>query len=179
MVLITHIVSNIILIYLGLVVFLHSKKNATNIIFSLIAFLNVLWSTANYFSVISTSGEQILFWVRIEIFFVIPYAILFSIFMHTFPHDRLLLSKKSFVLISACTIFMMFLSLTSYIFEKITVFNNIPIPKPGKLIVFLFATLSGAVFYGIFLGVKKYLKADVLYKNLWKYIIFSASISYC
>jgi signal transduction histidine kinase len=160
-----------------LIVFLHAKKNAVNIIFALIAFLNVLWSIANYFSV-TLPPDRILFWIRLEIFFVVPYAVLFAVFMINFPSEHFLLSKKSVILISAWTIFMMFLSMTPYIFEKLIIVNNIPLPVPGKLILFLFATLSVAVFYGIFIGFKKYIYADVQSKNLWRYIIFGTMFSY-
>jgi signal transduction histidine kinase len=160
-----------------LIVFLHAKKNATNIIFSLIAFLNVLWTTANYFSV-TLPPDRILFWIRLEIFFVVPYAVLFAVFMNNFPSERLLLSKKSVILILAWTIFMMFLSMTPYVFEKLITVNNTPLPVPGKLIIFLFATLSVAVFYGIFIGFKKYIYADVQSKNLWRYIILGTVFSY-
>jgi signal transduction histidine kinase len=177
MVLITHVIANVIFIYLGLIVFLHIKKNAVNIIFALIAFLNVLWSIANYFSV-TLPPDRILFWIRLEIFFVIPYAVLFAVFMNNFPSEHLLLSKKSVILILAWTIFMMFLSMTPYVFEKLIIVNNIPLPVHGKLIIFLFATLSVAVFYGIFMGFKKYIYADVQYKNLWRYIIFGTVFSY-
>ena len=177
MVLITHIIANVIFVYLGLIVFLHAKKNATNIIFALIAFLNALWTTANYFSVTLTP-DRILFWIRLEIFFVVPYAVLFAVFMNNFPSERLLLSKKSVILILAWTIFMMFLSMTPYVFEKLIIVNNTPLPVPGKLIIFLFATLSVAVFYGIFIGFKKYIYADVQSKNLWQYIIFGTVFSY-
>jgi signal transduction histidine kinase len=160
-----------------LIVFLHDKKNAVNIIFALIAFLNVLWTTANYFS-LTLPPDRILFWIRLEIFFVIPYAVLFAVFMNNFPIKYFLLSKKSIILILAWTIFMMFLSMTPFVFEKLIIVNNTPLPVPGKLIIFLFATLSVAVFYGIFIGFKKYIYADVQSKNLWQYIIFGTVFSY-
>jgi signal transduction histidine kinase len=177
MVLITHIIANVIFVYLGLIIFLHAKKNAVNIIFALIAFLNVLWTTANYFSV-TLPPDRILFWIRLEIFFVIPYAVLFAVFMNNFPSEHFLLSKKSIILILAWTIFMMFLSMTPYVFEKLIIVNNTPMPVPGKLIIFLFATISVAVVYGIFIGFKKYIYADVQSKNLWRYIVFGTVFSY-
>ena len=177
MILIIHIVVNVILIYLGLIVFLRDKKNATNIIFSLIALLNSLWSFANYFSV-TFPPEQILIWIRLVIFFAIPHAILFAIFMSTFPHEKIYVSRKILVLIIFWMFIMMFISLTPLVFEGIKIKNNIPIPTPGKLIGFITFTFFAALGYGIFIGVQKYYKESMQNKKLWKYIVGGAILSY-
>src|SRR3989344_1762844 len=119
--------------FLGSVVYFHDRRSATNKIFIIHSAVGTLWAIATYFS-LSTSPENVLFWIRAVIFFAVPHIFLFFLFVLNFPNDRLVVRDWKLFGILLVMIGLMILASTPFAFEGIRLVDerNV-VPVPGIL----------------------------------------------
>lgn len=141
------IIINIILIF---TVYRNNPKSATNKIFALLSSAIILWLTVFY---ISLQPKPFilndLFWIRLSIFLATPMIMLFFLFVHTFPNEKLQLKKQVLSIILLFNFLVMAIALSSYSFSDVKIVNNFPVPASGPgmiifsvfILIFTFATI--------------------------------------
>ena len=116
--------------FLGMLVLFHNRRSATNVIFLVHALVGTILSILHYFSI--TEGN-VLFWVRLVIFFAVPHVFLFYVFVINFPSETLALSKRLLWFLGAVMGVMMLLSLSPFVFIGTVFFHNQVVPVAGPL----------------------------------------------
>src|SRR3990167_2512268 len=104
---------------LGLLVYFKNPNSATNKIFAALTGTLILLVAANYFSLITQSyadAEEILFWIRLTMFFAAPTGLFYLLFVLTFPNQTIPLSKSKKVIFSLLTLTTMVAALSPYLF---------------------------------------------------------------
>jgi signal transduction histidine kinase len=147
--------------FLGFLIFLHNRRGAANIIFICQSLVGAIWAFVNYFS-ITVSPEAALPWVRLVIFFAVPYVFLFFLFVQNFPNNEFIKKKWLFWGIFFWMIAMMGLAISPFVFAHVEVINGQPIPEIGSLMPF-FAGALVLVFLATFVQVvRKFFKKSEL-----------------
>ncbi len=153
-------------IFLGILVLLHNRRGAANIIFIIHAVTGSIWAMATYFSVVAPPADALL-WIRLVIFFAVPHVFLFFLFVQNFPENLFVRKKIAFWGTLACMGMLMGLSLTPMVFSEITIVGNQIIPVPGPLIA-LFATILLAFFLLTVVQVfRKFFEKDRALRKQW------------
>jgi signal transduction histidine kinase len=157
----------LIVLFLGIIVYLHEKKSVSNIFFSLFCLANVLFLIVNYVSIISLHQDAI-FWIRFVLFTAIPQVTLFFLFVKNFPYARFRTKPATLavVLISGISL-MAAILFTPLVFSGVTARNGNLIPVPGKLIPVFGFYAVGLVIASFVLGAKRYLKSRGIKRVQW------------
>src|SRR3989344_2729844 len=104
---------------IGLFVFSNNPKSVTNKIFLMLSVLIAIWSIIIYLSLDAPDIEMTLILVRLSTSIAVPLTGSFLLLMHTFPNDKLQMSKKEFiglVILFFCT---MLFTFTPYVFTAV------------------------------------------------------------
>lgn len=137
----------IIILAFGLAVYLKNPKSHTNILFFVLALvLNAyIVATAIALHPIIKTLESNLFWIRVDMFlgsFIAPILFLLA---HTFPKNKITLSKKWLKITAGYTLIMAVISFTDLIFKSVGYPNGsiTPVPVPGDGMAFYFIHIVG------------------------------------
>ena len=170
------IIPAFLIIYLGILVYFHGRKSATNILFSLISLSTLLWSIANYISV-TTQGDGILFWTRMVLFFAVPHAILFLAFIYNFPQKQIV-SKGFLLLLLVVMVPTMTATVSPYVFSSIDISSGKVLPQPGSLMPLFAIVVLVSLLFGLFIITKKYIYAKDQEKTQWRMMLIGTCLSY-
>ncbi len=164
--------------YIGAIVYLHDRKNASNQIFFLISIFTVLWSVANYFSV-EAAPAYVLFFARLVLLFAIPHIVLFYFFIRNFPNRTLSIPPLEMVIISAIGLCVMSLTQTPFVFSDVNFTKSaIPTPEPGKFIPVFALMVIGTLLLTVIFLIKKYAQASKSDKRHWLVMLIGFAVSY-
>jgi signal transduction histidine kinase len=166
---------------LGVVVFLNNKKSATSRAFLLLAIITVLYSTANYISYQLSTPDFILWALRITIFFAVWHAFSFFHFSYVFPKESTTYPKFYVWAVIPLVGAVSLLTLTSLVFAGLQTQRQVgmvsqAILGPG-IAVFAIAAF-GLVIAGLFLLVKKLLRARDLERIQFIFILVGAAVTF-
>ena len=162
-------------IFLGILVFIHDRKSATNLIFFAHSIVGAIWSIVNYFSIVSTTDQII--WIRFVLFLAVPHVFLFLLFIQNFPSEKLVRPRQfysSLVLMFA----MMILVTTRYVFESVTIIDGNAVPIVGILIPVFSGTLVLFFVTSVVLVIRKFFQSKGLIKRQWFSIGGGLLVSY-
>ncbi len=162
--------------FLGFLVLLHNRKGISNKIFIIHAITGALWATVNYFSV-TAQPENSLIWIRLVLFFAVPYVFLFFLFVQNFPASQID-NRKSFFGVTVLAGIMMLSTLSSFVFERIEIDGGAAIPIPGKLISIFGGLLVLFFLSTVYLVIKKYLSVSGDTKKQWLVIGIGMMFAY-
>ena len=163
---------------LGIVVLQRNLKSATNILFLLLNLDIALWSGANYMSVFHSNQENAIVWMRLVMFFAVPQAVLFFLLIHTIPSMNIRISMKWLIPYLAAVAVIMGLTLSPYVFSRVSYSNNAasPVVEPG---MFFFVTIAvGSLFAGFITLYKKIKRAEGALKSQLKLILTGVIIMF-
>ncbi|MEK7612102.1 MAG: ATP-binding protein [Patescibacteria group bacterium] len=163
--------------FLGSIVYFHDRKSFSNVLFFLISLSTVFWSLANYFS-LNFDPERVLFWIRMVLFFAAPHAVLFSLFAHNFPNSKILIDKKILISSLVLLVLTMAATLSPFVFSNVEFDGNRVVPIPGPLMPLFALVVLGSLISGIFLIIKKYVKAKSSEKMQWRMMLIGVLTSY-
>src|SRR3990167_9296895 len=82
--LVSHIIAALTILFLGIVVYFHDRKSFANIILFINTLVATLWAISNYFS-LTIPPPEVLFWIRLVIFFAVFHIFSFFLFIYIFP----------------------------------------------------------------------------------------------
>ena len=152
--------------FLGLLVLLHNRRGAANIVFIIHAFTGSIWAMATYFSVVAAPADTLL-WIRVVIFLAVPHVFLFFLFVQNFPENMFVRRKIAFWGTLACMGLLMGLSLTPLVFSGVTAIAGQIIPVPGPLIA-VFAPILLIFFLLTTIQVfRKFFEKDRVLRKQW------------
>ncbi len=164
--------------FLGFVVFMHNRKSATNQIFILDSFIGVVWAVVNYLSIDAAVNGNI-FIVRLVIFLAVPHVFSFLFFVINFPNEKFSIKKEIFIPIFILMIGMMCLTVSPFVFERLTSGAGSAVaPVPGKLMSVFAPILVIFFLLSFFLVIRKYFKAEGIIKRQWLVIGSGLAIAY-
>lgn len=126
------LVGGAITVFLGLLVLLHNRHGAANVIFIIHSLVGGVWAFVSYFSIVAPP-ETALIWIRLVIFCAVPYVFLFFLFVQNFPENEFVKKKLAFGATLACMGLMMLLALSPWVFDHTTVVNGKIFPVIGPL----------------------------------------------
>jgi len=171
------LVTGFAIFFIGSVIYYHDEKSVTNLIFFLISLTTLLWSVVNYFS-LNTDSSQVLFWVRLVLFFATPHSVMLFLFINNFPSRRIVMPKKIFYTIIGVTVLAMGSTLTPFVFNEVIISNQQITPIPGFLMPFFIFVVIGSLLASVFLATKKYIRAKSSEKKQWLSVFLGILISY-
>ncbi len=175
------LVASAVTAFLGFLVWLHDRRSISNIIFIVHALVGSIWALVSYVSIVS-SPPSVLFWIRMVVFLAVPHVFLFLIFVLNFPETNLNIKKGRFFLILAVALFMMFLVLTPFVFERVIYAGNGYVPVPGKLMPLFAPILVVSFLLTAILVVRRFFAAgkypDKLIRRQWLAIGTGLLVSY-
>ncbi len=167
-----------ITIILGFLAYRRNSRHATNTLLALLTVLIFLWGVSNEISLYSTTTTGTLFWIRMTMFFAVPTAVLFFVFMHTFPRASLAMSRQLMALVLLVTGSVMSLSLSPWLFTTIAdgVGANAK-PVPGFGIIIFALTVTAANLTAIYLLIVKNFKLSGVFKLQARYLLLGTAIT--
>lgn len=163
--------------FLGIVVFLHDRKSAVNILFSLICVSTVFWAIANYFS-LTVPPDQALFWIRLVLFFAAPHAVLFFAFIYNFPRRNLAIKRTRLFILLLLLGITMVATLSPFVFSDINVVYGLVKPIPGPLMPLFALVVLASLILALAILIFKYIRASEIERRQWAFMLFGTSLSY-
>jgi signal transduction histidine kinase len=159
-------------VILMVTVFRSNIRSATNIIFSFLSFVTILWLVVSYLVRIPQLDPSAVLLARLGIFFAAPMSALFFLLADTIPDTKLHLQKSTFWLVIVSTLLMMGLNISSYAFTDATrVVNGSISPSPGwGLIPFGILSTLFSVF-AVYLLIKKFRSAVGMQRDQMKLVL--------
>jgi len=146
-------------IVLGLFVFNTNPKSVTNRIFLLLSSSIAIWSLILHLSLDVSSVKMTLFFVRLSTTFAVPLAGSFLLLVHTFPRDRLRMSKREFYgLIIILTSTMLF-TFSPYVFTSIEPSSTSFAPVVGPGMIVFAVVVNGAAILSVILLIQRFIKS--------------------
>ena len=140
---------------IGLLTLLKNQRSATNILFGILLFNIILWTTASYLSINLSDSNSTLAYARIVLFFAASQNFLIFLFVYTFPRKNILLGKSILFLLSLFTLSVMALVLSPFVFSGIRIDpitnQSAPVVQPG-IVLFAINTAGflGAAIFKLF-----------------------------
>ncbi len=156
-------VSFVVIFVFGLTVYFKNPKSHTNVLFFLLALVLDAYIVSTVFALhpIIKTLESNLFWIRMDMFLGSFIAPLLFLLAHTFPKNKITLSKKYFIFTIVYTLSMVVISFTPLVFMSVSypVGSLTPVPHPGLGMIFYFLHIIG--YFGLAFGVliKNYKKS--------------------
>ncbi|MFA6354161.1 MAG: ATP-binding protein [Candidatus Paceibacterota bacterium] len=164
--------------FLGFLVFLHDRKSCTNKIFIIHSFIAIVWAVVNYFSLNPPDNNNLL-WIRLVIFFAVPYVLVFLLLVLNFPNERLIIKKRNLFLIIFLMIVMMAGALSPFVFQELISSTSTQVsPTPGILMPLFGPLLVFFFLLSFFLVIKKYFKSDGVARRQWLFIGSGLLVAY-
>lgn len=171
------LVVDFVILFIGVLAYFHDRRSVSNLLFFLIALITVLWSLARYFSV-SVIPLQILFWIRMDLFFAAPHAVLFYLFIKNFPSDKFLLDKWQKIIWFSLLVGGSLLALSPYVFSRLEIEEAQVVPVPGILMPLFGLIVFGSIALGIWSAIKKYRASHDPEKTQWRLMLIGITTSY-
>lgn len=154
--------AGITMFILGLTVFLSNRHSVTNRTFLFLATSIICWSFLNYLSFQSTDPRIVLWILRFVMFSAVWFAFFVFRFLYVLPSEKVVFPKLYGILVIPATVIVAILTLTPYVFYKISEvsFDGTVVKVTNGPAIFLFGIvviiLNGA---GVFHLVKKMKRA--------------------
>ena len=166
------------ILFIGFLVYFHNSKSVSNKLLFFISISTVFWSFANYFSLHSAT-QNILFWVRMVLFFAVPHVTLFFLFVYNFPSEKLKIHKIYLILILVVMGLTMALVVSPYVFSHYSVSREGQVsPIPGPMMPLFALVVLASLVSSLILMLKKYSEAKSTEKIQWKVMLIGFSLSY-
>src|SRR3989344_2548973 len=147
---------------LGVAVYLHNRRSATNIVLLLFTITAILWSIFNYSYYQPGDATRVLWLLRVHAFFAVWYTFfLFYLFL-VFPEERYRPPVIVKMFLMPVTLIAAAITLTPLVFEEVTTFTGggrIDGVDQGPGISFFGGTIVFLVTSGFFILVRKLLKS--------------------
>lgn len=171
------IITALINLILGLLVYLKNPKSLTNkLFFSLVAIFTA-WMIVNFISLRPIWLEQI-YWVRLVLFFAVFLTLFLYLTFKVFPSTKYPGNKKKLKALVLVTSFVALLTLTPYVFSGLKISNNTATPIPGPGIVFFGLTTISLITASIVVLVRKLMSATGFERNQLKFVLFGIVASF-
>ena len=172
------IASNAILAF---VVFLNNRSSITNRMFLLFAILTICWSGTNFLALQFSSPTLVLWLLRLAIFFAVWHAFSFFHLFYVFPQEKVQLPVPYKFIVFPLILFTAILTLTPLVFTRIAEFSpegQVASVTNGPAIAIFGIVVTGSILGGLFLMLKKMIKASGMPKVQLRYILIGAAITF-
>lgn len=167
----------IINLLLGIISYNKNPSSVTNRLLTALTVIFAFWTIANYFSLHSSTEQETLFWIRTVMFITAPLGPVLYLFIRTFPHSKLKVSKPLLFTLIILTLVVQALAFTPFLFSEVTLGEQIT-PKPGPGII-LFAFLFVIVpLVGLFELIRKYKRTADLEKLQLRYLLLGIGLTF-
>jgi hypothetical protein len=160
MILFFTIISVIITLLLGV---LTLKRSATHLAFSVFCFSIVLWMIDNYFT-LNNTDENLLYLIRMSMVTAVIQGTSFFLFVHTFPHKLLQLSRRSILILLLISVISVAVALSQYLITSIVVTNTNVVLIPGYGMIMFLILPVGIIWYVFILLLIKTRRASGIHK---------------
>lgn len=157
---------------LGLFVILKNPKSRTHQLLTLLALQFGTWAMANYFSLHSPTPAQTLFWIRAVMFITAPLGPTLYLLVRTFPNPNLTTPKPIVKLLTLCSLLVMVLAQSPWLFTAVSISNNQISPQPGPGIIPYALLLFCCLIAAFIQFIKRYRSSKGILKLQLKYLIF-------
>ncbi len=156
--------------FMGIIVYFHDRKSMTNLFFFLMSLSAVFWSLANYFS-LTSEPVNVLFWIRMVLFFAVPLMASFFLFIYNFPEVKLRISRVYLSLVLIGTFLVMLTTISPFVFSGYQLGKTSVVPIPGPLMPLFGLVVLSYLIASIFMMIKKYLAAKDLERKQWRAMV--------
>jgi signal transduction histidine kinase len=144
------VVTILVISVISLVVYMRNIRSATNLIFSFLGLIILVWLIFTSISFHPFPAATSLFWIRLSTFFAPLICLFFLIFSATVPNHTLGMKKPTISILSIITLIVMGIIISPYTFTKVEVVNNLPNPSPGvgmlPFMIFVASTIGSSIF---------------------------------
>jgi len=172
------IASNAILAF---VVFLNNRSSITNRMFLLFAILTICWSGTNFLALQFSSPTLVLWLLRLAIFFAVWHAFSFFHLFYVFPQEKVQLPVSYKFILFPLILSTAILTLTPLVFLQVAEFSpegQVARVVNGPAIAIFGIVVTGSILGGLFLMLKKMIKASGMTKIQLRYILIGAAITF-
>lgn len=151
-----------------ILVYKQNNTSATNRLFVALCLVISLWSIVLF---VDNQLNTNIYMARMSIFLATPMSLLFFMFAHTFPSEKVLLQKKYVYVSFFLTLCVMIINLTPAAFKGVAIVNNSPevTSGPGMLPFTLFTTFFNVG--AVYILLKKFKLAIGTERKQLKYIV--------
>jgi len=156
---------------LGLFVFNSNPKSATNKIFLALSVLIAIWSIVIYLSLATSSRMMTLILVRLTTSIAVPLTGSFLLLMHTFPSDKLKMSRKEFFGLITLFVSTMLLTFSPFVFTNVKVVGSSFAPVAGPGMVAFAVAVNGAAIISVILLIRRFIKSKGIEKLQLNYLL--------
>ncbi|MCX6790398.1 MAG: ATP-binding protein [Candidatus Kaiserbacteria bacterium] len=162
---------------LGFSIYFSDKESVTARVFLFFSMMSIFWGITNFISVRVTDPSQLIWYIRLVIFFATWYAFSFLLLAWQFPHKEAVLSKKVFYSFLCWSATISIVTLTPLCFESVSVdrFGATTHTGPG-IIVF---GLTMFIYIGMSIGIllKKLIKSSGIERKQFEFVFTGMSIT--
>jgi len=172
------IITAILSLGLALFVYLKNPKSGTNFYFSGLIFFVGLYAIFNYLAIQPTSDQVALFWTKVVIAVSAPQGPLFLWFVLVFPSAKFIFNKKLQAGMILWTMAVIGLTFAGLVFQSAKVESGQITLTPGPAIPVFGLLQFGSIIAGLFILVRKYIRARGFLKQQLRYITYGIFLSF-
>ncbi len=164
---------------LAYLVFRKNPHSITHKLLAYLSFTTILWTITNFFSLLPSSPEIMLFWVRMVMFVTTPYGTTILLLSKAYPEAKLQLHKGIKVFLFFYNIFVAWLALSPYMFTKLEILPNGGVNLvPGWGINFYAIGFIGFMLVGFVILFFKYRKSKSIQRSQLQYLLWGMVLSF-
>jgi len=163
---------------LGVASYRSNNKSTTNVLFTLLSLVISAWLFVMYNSLQPSEPQFSLLVIRLTIFIAAPMSLLFYLFAHTLPSDKLIMSPVRVLLLVMLTIAVMVITLSPFAFTSVETINGFPSPTAGPGMGVFALSAVGFTIGSIFTLYKKYKTLQEGQKNQALIVLWGIVLMY-
>lgn len=165
---------------LGILALLKSTNKTVRNIFFCLTLSLVLWSVTNYFSVLAQDYNTILLLMRLVMVFAVLQSVFFFLFAQAFPEGKLPFKRKFYIIYSIIAVATIAVVMSPIFFPgvEIDAVKHTRSPKVGPGMLLFLVTAVGSIGVGIYLLIKKFIKAEGFVREQIKFLFTGVSLMF-
>lgn len=172
----------IIMLVLGFIIYLNSKKAISIKVFFFCILIAIIWIFTNLMAnfALTQFQDYLLFWTRMSLVGPAFLPILLIVFANSFPENEITLKKVYQLILSSITLIILFLIPTKYNVESVAIIDPLRLEStftPGPLYIFFAVYLIFGILMAAYIMVRKYPKLQKLERLQIKNVLIGLASS--
>lgn len=171
-------IASIAQVLVSLFVFSRDRRNLSNLLFFFIGIATLGWALSNYLTITMLDSPDLLYVVRLILFFVVIQNTFFYMFARTFPEMRWKHSKKWLAVYIVFSVLAAAATLSPFVFTSVSIEDGLAVTQAGPGIMIFIAHASFSIGFAFKSLIKKIRVSSGLQRNHLKLLLIASFLNW-
>lgn len=172
------IIASISQILVALFVISRDRRNLSNVLFFLISMATLCWALSNYLTITILGSPNVLYVVRMILFFVVIQNTFFYMFARTFPADHWKHSKVWLAVYIGFSVVTAITTISPFVFTSVGVQDGLAVTQAGPAILIFIAHASISIIFAFKSLVKKVRESSGPRKRQFEILLIASLLTW-